>query len=145
MKKSQRLIPVLRLEQMREQESARAFSQAQIKLRAEQQKLEQLLGYHEDYRNQLALQHKSGVNIERLQSYQGFLSRLALAIKQQEAQIKLVQGQVRQSREHWFEQRNARKVMDKLIAKYRQREGLEEGRREQAELDELVQASFRRR
>lgn len=139
MNKSDRLQPVLRLEEMKEQEAVKRFAQARTQVAEEQQKLEQLLAYSREYQEMVQARGREGIGAVQLQSYHQFIAKLATAIAHQQQQLSLVQSEVAQEEERWLAQRAATGNMEKLVTRYAHDESAERARKEQKELDEQAQ------
>lgn len=139
MKKSERLTPVLKLEEMKEQEAVRRYAQARSRLAEESQKLQQLVEYSKEYQEMIEERGRAGIAAEQLHSYHHFLNKLSQAISQQQQQLLLVQQEAEQQEQLWLRQRGATINMDNLISRYVADEKLTADRKEQKELDEQSQ------
>jgi len=139
MKKSERLTPLLKLEQNREQEQVKALGEARSAVAVQAEKLQQLVDYRSEYESMVSQEGTQGITATRLQGYHQFLNRLTTAIVQQEEQLQLVRQQETLSQNQWFKQRGAVKRMDNLIGRNVQQERQEEDKREQKMLDEQAQ------
>jgi len=139
MKKSERLTPLLKLEQNREQEQVKALGEARSAVAVQAEKLQQLVDYRSEYESMVSQEGTQGITATRLQGYHQFLNRLTTAIVQQEEQLQLVRQQETLSQNQWFKQRGAVKRMDNLVGRNVQQERQEEDKREQKMLDEQAQ------
>jgi len=143
MKKSQRLAPVLHLEEMKEQVAIKNYTAMREQLLQETDKLQQLIDYSQEYQVMVQEEGRTGISGERLQSYHHFLNRLATAVSQQQLQVSSVKQQLQESEQHWLKQRGATKNMDSLITRYATSERLAADKREQREQDENIQRSYK--
>ena len=136
MKKSQRLAPILKLEQTREEETVRALGTARSVVAEQQEKLQQLIDYRSEYERMVSNEGMQGILAMRLQGYHQFLGRLTAAINQQEERVELAKQEEAAAQQQWFQQRGAVKRMDNLIERNVQQERQEDDKREQKVLDE---------
>jgi flagellar FliJ protein len=143
MKKSQRLAPVLHLEEMKEQAAIKKYTAMREQLSQETDKLQQLIEYSQEYQLMVQEEGRTGISGERLQSYHHFLNRLATAVSQQQLQVNLVKQQLQETEKQWLKQRGAAKNMDSLVARYAASERLAADKREQREQDENVQRGYK--
>lgn len=143
MKKSQRLAPVLYLEEMKEQAAIKNYTNIREQLLQETDKLQELIDYSQEYQIMVQEEGRTGISGERLQSYHHFLNRLATAVSQQQLQVDSVKQQLQESEKLWLKQRGTAKNMDSLIARYAASERLATDKREQREQDENVQRSYK--
>lgn len=139
MSRSERLTPVLKLEEMKEQLAVKGYAQARLQLQQESQKLQQLLDYSTEYQQLIERKGREGIHAEQLQSYHHFLNKLSLAITQQQQQLLLVQQDAEQQEQQWLRQRGATQNMDKLVSRYAADERLAMDKKEQQEMDEQAQ------
>ncbi len=143
MKKSQRLAPVLHLEEMKEQAAIKNYAGMREKLVQETDKLQQLIDYRKEYQLMVVQEGKTGISGQRLQSYHHFLNRLSVAIGQQQQQLDSVEQQLKESEQLWLKQRGAAKNMDSLITRYAASERLAADKKEQGEQDERAQRKYK--
>ncbi len=127
-----------------ERVNAAAQHLARLKLRGQSQeeKLQQLLAYQDEYRQRLADTLAQGVDISRMQDFHVFLKKLEMAIRQQKIEVQ--QGQLiwEEGQRAWLEERRKLKTFDILRQRYRQGEAHREYRLEQRDQDEFARNSF---
>lgn len=140
MNKSERLVPVLKLEEMKEQLAVKGYVQARSQLQQETQKLQQLLDYSAEYQQLIEHKGREGIHAQQLQSYHHFLNKLSLAITQQQQQLLQVQQDTEQQEQQWLRQRGATQNMDKLVSRYAADEQLAMEKKEQREMEEQAQS-----
>lgn len=140
MNKSERLAPVLKLEEMKEQLAVKGYVQARSQLQQETQKLQQLLDYSAEYQQLIEHKGREGIHAQQLQSYHHFLNKLSLAITQQQQQLLQVQQDTEQQEQQWLRQRGATQNMDKLVSRYAADEQLAMEKKEQREMEEQAQS-----
>lgn len=135
MKKSQRLEPVAKVAESREQQAARALGQAQTLMNQAEQRLVELKNYKEEYLRRFHTQGSRGMNAAQMEDYRRFLAKLDIAIAQQQQAVEQAAVRVETQRQHWFERRGKTQALDKVVARYQADEQRREDRNEQLELD----------
>lgn len=138
MSPSKRLRPVQRVSESNEQDAARVMGQAQAALKEQETKLAELEAYLRDYQAQLTREGKRAVSADRLQEYQGFMSRLSQAIGQQRRKVEEARAVYEKQRRHWLAARQRCQSLDKAVERYRHDESREADRREQRESDDRI-------
>lgn len=137
---------VFRLEQEKEDKLAREFQQAQQNLEENKQKMAGIESYRMDYLRQMQQKGNEGVTIDSYGHFQGFISKLEEAIKQQSTVISTAFQVVAQRRGLWLEQQRKRKAVEMLIDKHYAEQRVKADKAEQALLDEVAtQRFFRQR
>ncbi|XOZ33889.1 flagellar export protein FliJ [Halomonadaceae bacterium KBTZ08] len=143
-RRSQRLQVVLDMEDRKEQAARERFQAAQQELAQQQQRLDELESYHEEYQNQIRSEASGTTTAARLQAGQQFISQLVAAIAQQQQQVDRHKETVEQARQQWQQARERREGMKRYIETCRQREAREDERQEQKALDEAANQRFAR-
>ena len=120
---------------------------ALIKLRwqSQQEKLQQLLAYQDEYRQRLADALLQGVEMLRMQDFHVFLKKLELAIRQQRIDVQNAQLSWEECQRAWLEERRKLKTFEILRERYLKGEGQREYRLDQREQDEFARNSYQRR
>lgn len=136
MTRSKRMNPVLRVAEHREKDAARRLGQTQQRLRQQQDRLRELIGYRDEYNLKFQQTCGAGVDVKQLQEYRLFLSRLNDAIAQQQRVIVNAEREVEQARAGWLSTRTRSQALDKVRDRFVDAERQEAERREQADLDE---------
>jgi flagellar FliJ protein len=136
MTRSKRMQPVQRLAQNREQQAVRRLGESQQHLQSQQNKLEELRAYRDQYARDFETSGGGGLDAARVQDYRVFLNRLNEAIRQQEAVIAESRVRHEESRQRWVESRSENQAIDKLVDRYRLEESKQRERREQKEQDD---------
>lgn len=135
MKKSNRLQSILRLAEYRENSAIRGMVDSRRKVQQEQQKLEQLVSFQEQYSNRLNNSVSQGIAVSQLMEYREFLYRIGRAIQEQE---QVVDGMNESHDVHstaWRSARSHKLGIDQVWASARSRELDADARREQSEID----------
>lgn len=135
-----RLEPVRRLRQFNERDAARRLGEEQRALADQQQRLDELLNYREDYLRRYQSVLSSGqLGGQPLQEYRVFLERLDQAIVQQRQLIERGEQACLRSRDEWLSTRTDVRAIDKVVERRRLMLERQRLRREQSESDERAQ------
>ncbi|NVJ60342.1 MAG: flagellar export protein FliJ [Gammaproteobacteria bacterium] len=133
---SQRIDPVKRVAQQREQNAAETLSKVQASYGQAQAKLHELVQYRTDYLAEFQYRAKKGMSGSQLQHYKSFLLQLEKAIETQQRQIELLQGQVSQQRKEWQSRNQRSQAVDKYQQKLKQKEIADRDRKEARRLED---------
>jgi flagellar FliJ protein len=131
--------PVQRLAQNRKEQAVRRLGESQQHLQLQQNKLEELRAYRDQYASDFETSGGAGLGAARVQDYRIFLNRLNEAIRQQETIIAESRVRHQESRQQWVDSRSHNQAIDKLVDRYRLEENKQRERREQKEQDERAQ------
>ncbi|MBV1883779.1 MAG: flagellar export protein FliJ [Pseudomonadales bacterium] len=135
MKKSKRLLPVQKLNKMREDDAAKMVGFARQEVIKQEEQLQGLIQYREEY--QASITVGSSPTGQQLQDFHSFLISLNIAIDQQESKLLEVRGQLEDTINQWEKAHGKLKVMSKLITRYEAEEDVCENRNEQKIIDDL--------
>jgi flagellar FliJ protein len=138
MKRSDRLKPVQRLSEAREQDAAKALGVSNRNLSEQEQRLAELEQYREEYTRYVRQRGESGVTAAKLVELQNFLQNLNKAIEQQRQVLAMAKQRSEQSKQQWNKARGRNKALDKVAERYRQEEERNAARQEQKETDEYA-------
>lgn len=139
MKKSERMQVLVDISQRKEEEVAKLLAKDQARLQQDQQKLQELKEYADQYDQQRNL---LGLSPYLTTNYQHFVERLQQAIQQQAMQVKRSQQQVNMSMKRWQDARAKTKGMDWLKDKSVQEEVAAADKQEQKQIDEFASRMF---
>ena len=139
MTRSQRLKPVQRITEAREQEKVRELGACQQQLEQLKQQLAELEHYREEYRRQYQQAGQAGFSAQKLIQLQQFLSNIDKAVEQQHQSITNAQVMCEEKKQSWFKARTRTQALDKVAERYLADEQQQENRREQKENDEFAQ------
>lgn len=143
MTRSHRLHSLLRVAEAQEQQAARGLGEAQRLFQQQQQQLEEMHRYREEYAQHFQTVGRNGVGVQQLQQLQSFLTQLDRAIGQQKQRLQQYLQQLEQTRNGWLEARSQVKALNKLEDRVRQEERCLAAHREQAEVDDRHQHCFK--
>src|SRR3569623_1782283 len=139
MQRSQRVRPVLKLAENKVQELARALGQEQQRLAQMQLQLTELERYRDLYQQEMKARSQDGLDIRQLREFHAFVERLESASRQQQQGLGQQQQRCDQVRGKYLAERARAQALDKVVERYHNEESAQLARREQNELDDLVQ------
>jgi len=140
-KRSARLVPVLKIADLDVKKAARAVSFMQNRLVQEQGKLQQLALYQREYHEALIRDGRTGISPSRMQMISRFSSNLDNAMAQQERQIAAVADQLQQVRAHWHQKEIRFRQLEKMMQRIRVEEQAVRQRQEQRNHDDYARRS----
>lgn len=143
--KSRRFQPVVHYAQSKEDEAARRLGDSQKNLLDQQQKLQGLETYLQEYSANLTQVGQIGMSAGQVQSYHAFLTKLREAIKQQLRLVEIAESDLDVKRKAWFLANGRTKTFSSVMERYLSEEAREALRKEQKSLDEFAQRSGQRR
>lgn len=136
MTKSKRFKPIAKLADSKEQHAAQILGKSQQILNTHQQRLTELKTYRAEYVDGYMLAGGQGMSIDHMRNYRFFLENLDKAIAQQEAVVAESSQLMNQDKSQWFDSLSRKKVLDKVIDKYKHQERKEGAKKEQREIDD---------
>jgi len=141
MTRTQKMDPVVRHVEQKEQVALQAIAYSQNQLETQKQRLQQLVEYRLDY----VEQQQSGERIYsavEMQEFQRFLSQLDQTFKQQQKLVELARREVEFKRENWLKTRIRSDALHKVVENMQQQQRSVENRLEQKAQDEFSQRLF---
>lgn len=136
MTRSKRIRPVVEIVENRERDAAQALGLCRKNVAEQEQRLQELLQYRDEYNQRLLHHTGQGMDARKLHEYQIFLSRLNQAIEQQQQAVHQAVAQCDEKNRHWMEKRSHARAIGKVEQRYRSQEQHEAEKREQKEMDE---------
>lgn len=138
MKRSQRLGPVVRVAENREQQAARSLGDSQSALSQARQRLDELKNYREEYIRRFHTNGAVGMSAVQMGDYRLFLSNLSHAVEQQVGLVQQAAVVVEQQRQQWLVRRGKVKMLGNVVSRFQTDEQRVVDRKEQLEQDERV-------
>lgn len=138
MKKSERLSVLIKIEEAKEREEARKFSEYQKAVQDKRKKLSDLEGYLDEYREKFLELTRYGTEAARIRSCYAFISQLNTAISQQQKAIRDAEHAAEEYRDIWIQAKQRMDILEKTISKFRDEELRHEQKKEQLLADELT-------
>lgn len=143
--RSERLQVVLSLEERKEQKALDVMNEVRSQWQSEQDRLEELQRYQEEYHQQMRTQQQGTVPVTRLQGWQNFIARLHVLIGDQQTRVTRAAERLEQARLQWQQAWERRRGMEKYIATCRAQEQRDRDLAEQKLADEAAMRQFSRR
>ena len=137
MKKSQRLLVLVKIEEAKEREEARKFSDFQKTVEGKRKKLFDLESYLDEYKRNFLEISRIGTSADRIKSSYAFLSQLNAAIIKQQALVQDAEEVSEKYRLNWIQAKQRMDILEKTIDKFRGEETRQEQKLEQKFADEL--------
>lgn len=138
MTKSKRFKPIAKLAASREQEAAKVLGKSQQVLTAQELRLAELKTYRSEYVESYMSAGGKGISVDQMRNYQVFLVNLDKAISQQEILVNNTTNEVGKDKTQWFETLSRKKVMNKVVDKFKHEELRSASKSEQREMDDRV-------
>lgn len=135
-KRSRRFQPIQRLAKHGEDQAAQQLGQSKKVLSDQEQRLQELTLYRDEYAQQFHQSGQGGLDGRQLQSYQSFLNQLDVAIEQQKLQILQAQKNCDEHRLDWRQKHTHSEVLDSAVKRIKVQEQRIEQRQEQRNNDE---------
>ncbi len=135
MTRVRKLAPVVDHVEKLEQDALKAVAFSQQRLQQQQQRLDQLIRYREDYANR----HNDGpvtYGAMQLREFQRFMAQLDDTIEQQREVVRLAEREVEFKRQKWKLTRTRSDAMHKMIERINEQEQQQLQKREQRLMDE---------
>ena len=136
MKNSEKLKPVANLAKQKEHSAARLHGSALRECQQQQQQLDELSNYRNQYIASFQKTVSAGMPIGQMRDYQLFISRLDQAIAQQSELVMQCQGVSENSQANLKDKQGRRKMINKVVASRKKKNDLVAERREQRESED---------
>lgn len=134
MTRSKRMQPVVEVTVQREREAAKRLGEAQQRMQATEQRLDELVRYRDEYTQQFA--NGGSLTAARLRDYRVFLERLNQAVEQQRALVTRARQEADAQRQRWLDSHMRVQALGKVVERYRDEERGHQERRLQKESDQ---------
>jgi flagellar FliJ protein len=135
-KKSERWQSLRKIADQYEQLAARSLGASQGNLSQQQQRLEELLHFRQEYNRQFQQAGAQGMDGATMQSFQRFLVQLDQAIAQQRQTVAAAELDCEDKRHTWQDKHKTTRIYDKTIERFVTQEQHKEQRKEQRETDD---------
>jgi flagellar FliJ protein len=144
MTRGKRLEPVQHIVEDAQKRLAMSVATFEKRVLEGEAKLLELERYKGEYEQAFAERAGRGINVTDLRDYQAFLSRLAEAIKQQQALVTRARAEHQAERLKWQEALKRSKALGHVVERWQAEERHVTERREQRESDERAQRKISR-
>ena len=142
MPKPNPLQTLIELSQTRLDEATRELGRLLASERADEQKLELLNTYRNEYQSRFVAAAQQGMGPEAWRNYQSFIGRLDEAVEHQSRIVNQAKGRSAAGQQAWMAERTKVKAYDKLHERIVTREAHREYRQEQKAADEHTVKNF---
>lgn len=137
MSRSKRMQPVQQYVGKLEKDALQEFGQCQQMLQSQQQQLEKLRVYRQEYADQMTANSNNGaMTAGRMQDYQAFMAKLSEAIQQQEQVIAQMGQDLAEKRSRWEKSHVKSQAVAKAVGRFSQQENTDRENAEQKLQDE---------
>ena len=143
--KSQRMKPVNKLAEKKEQQSAQVYGQCLAAVRELENQLQKLYSYRAGYNQQMIDMSKQGVGSNRLQDTLMFMSNLNRSIEGLLLQIQQQKKVCEGKKQLWMAMHTKTRIYNKVTEKYIVEEQVIQNKNEQKLLDDFNQSLFHRK
>lgn len=144
MKRSKRLQTIVDLHVVQEKDALQIMGHCQRKLEEQQNQLEHLKTYREEYMVKLAERQKMGLNVSQLLEFRAFAEKLDKAIDGQRQAVATQERDFHRAQVKWEECHQRTKSLEKLSEMALAEEIKLENKREQHEQDARAARSARK-
>lgn len=120
-----------------EDAAVREFGLAQTEFSAQQEQLQNLMQYKEEYSNNFNSNKLSVSSSASLKNLHSFMAQLDHAINMQRQLVVQLNEEMEAKRQVWLDKRNRVRALGMVVDKYQAEENVREQRREQQENDEF--------
>ncbi len=136
MQSSKKLKPVANLAMLNERNAARAHGTVLRDLQKQENQLNELINYRDQYLNAFKAAGESGLSAVQMQDYRIFIQRLDNAIRQQQQNVTSGRQNTQTSQAQWMTKRNKSSMINKVIENRQKLENKQAEKREQRELED---------
>src|SRR5512135_561389 len=128
------LQPLLDLSQSHADEAAKQLQALRAKWQQAEEKLQELIGYRDDYRARLLHATKQGLPVASWRDFQLFLDKLERAIRAQREEVAQCKHRWEFGQREWLAKHRKVKAFDTLAQRHERSEQKREAKREQRDL-----------
>ncbi len=136
MNRLKRIAPIVELADNKEKQALQAYGTAQRKLEEARKALNSLHSFRENYAALFSQSGNKGLSVRQLNEYRAFLSKINVAIAEQERVMQSADGALQFAQKSWEDAHSHALAMMKVLEKLQAEQGAREQRREQLEQDE---------
>lgn len=133
---SDRFKPIQKIAENKERKAAAALGESLKKKEAAEKQLQDLKQYHADYLERFSAATRNGINGARLHEFQAFISKLELAISEQEKAVVLATQSCTRSKQQWTGTYTKKRAMGNAVDRMKAAELHERERNEQKLVDD---------
>lgn len=142
-KKSQRFNTVVKYSESKEDQAARKLAESHHNLQDQQQRLQSLQQFHDEYAQRFNLIGQQGMQAIQVRDYHAFVAKLKGAVKQQERMVEIAQGNVEEKKITWIRTRTESQKANIILQRYVSEELHQADKIEQKDSDEHSQRNHK--
>jgi len=142
-KKSIRFNSVVKYTESKEDQAAKKLAESQHNLQDQQQRLQSLQQFHDEYAQRFNLLGQQGMQAGQVRDYHAFVGKLKGAVEQQQRMVKIAQGNVEEKKFAWIKTRTETQKANIILARYVSHEQRLEDKIEQKDGDEHAQRNHK--
>lgn len=138
-KKSKRFNSVVKYTESKEDQAAKKLAESQHNLQDQQQRLQSLQQFHDEYAQNFNLMGQQGMQAGQVRDYHAFVAKLKGAVEQQERMVEIAQGNVEEKKTSWIKTRTETQKSNIILQRYLTQEQRQADKLEQKDSDEHAQ------
>lgn len=142
-KKSQRFNSVVKYSESKEDQAAQKLAASQHNLQDQQQRLQSLQQFHDEYAQRFSLIGQQGMKAGQVRDYHAFVGKLKVAVEQQERMVKIAVGNVEEKKFAWIKSRTETQKANIILQRYVSQEQRLADKIEQKDNDEHAQRNHK--
>ena len=142
-KKSQRFNSVVRYSESKEDKAAQKLAESQHNLQDQQQRLQSLEQFHDEYAQRFSLIGQQGMKAGQVRDYHAFVAKLKGAVEQQQRMVKIAEGNVEEKKLAWIKTRTETQKANIILERYVSQEQRLADKAEQKDSDEYAQRNHK--
>ncbi|GGG48468.1 hypothetical protein GCM10011403_01910 [Pseudohongiella nitratireducens] len=139
-----RLKPVLRIAELEVDKAGQMVASASQQLKTEQQKLQQLTSYQQEYGQRMITAGQAGITADQLRMYDRFREQLENALTHQQSRITQCETVLANCKTQWQAKDIRFKSLEKLLVKLEREADVALQKSEQKNHDEFARRSAKR-
>jgi len=144
-KKSQRFNSVMKYTESKEDQAAQKLAASQHNLQDQQQRLQSLQQFHDEYAQRFNLVGQQGMQAGQVRDYYAFIVKLKGAVEQQERMVAIAEGNVEEKKTAWIKTRTETQKANIILKRYLSLEQRQADKIEQKDSDEHAQRNHKPR
>lgn len=144
-KKSQRFNSVVKYTESKEEQAAQKLAASQHNLQDQQQRLQSLQQFHDEYAERFTLVGQQGMQAAQVRDYHAFIAKLKGAVEQQQRMVAIAEGNVAEKKFAWIKTRTETQKANIILQRYVSLEQRQADKIEQKDSDEHAQRNHKSR
>ena len=144
MNRVKRMQPVLRIAEIEVDKAGQMVASANQQLKIEQQKLQQLSTYQQEYGQRMMAAGQAGITADQLRMYDRFREQLEHALTHQQERIRQCESVLENCKKQWQAKDIRHKSLEKLLVRLKSDAAAAQQKNEQKKHDEFARRSANR-